>query len=89
MQTIAPQQAALTARTFTYGYVSGTALLDTLSTGSGGSLFEVARTYETISSATKRDLVASIEATYGGGAAITKHDCWACPDSSDSESGVI
>ena len=45
--------------------------MDQLSTGSGGSLYALSRTYE---SGAERDLLASITATYGGGGAISQHD---------------
>jgi len=64
--TLETRQASLSPRTHTYGYVSGTALVDQLSTGSGGSLYALSRTYE---SGAERDLLASITATYGGGSA--------------------
>lgn len=45
--------------------------MDKLSTGSSGTLYELVRTYETGS---QRDLLAGIEAKYGGGSAIARHD---------------
>ncbi len=70
LSTVQTQAASLPARTFTYGYLSGTALVDTLSTGSGGSLYELDWGYEADN---KRDLVASLEARYGA-AAVTRYD---------------
>jgi len=73
LASVSAQQGTGSPRVFGYTYESGTALLDKMSTGSGGTLFSLDRDYENISGP-KRDLVASIQATYGAGAAITDFD---------------
>ena len=71
VETVSVQQGTASPRVFDYDYVSGTALLDKVETGSGGTLFSLSRDYE---SGNKRDLVSSIAASYGSGGAITDFD---------------
>ncbi len=71
VETVSVQQGTASPRVFDYDYVPGTALLDKVETGSGGTLFSLDRDYE---SGNQRDLVSSIAASYGSGSAITDFD---------------